>query len=60
MTHAWEAAIAAAAAACSVALLHGEEDLNQVAQHASLLSMATQSIHAGDHDKPAGSESDMD
>ena len=44
MTHVWEAAISAAAAACSVAVLvHGDAaDLNQVAHNAASSSMATQ------------------
>ena len=54
MTHVWEAAISAAAAACSVVLLHGGSNLNDVAHNAASSSMATQSTvncdTARDHD----------
>ena len=47
MTNVREAAVTAAAAACSVAALHGVTNLNPVAQSAASASLATQRIVGG-------------
>ena len=50
MTNVREAAVTAAAAACSVAALHGVTNLNSVAQGAASASLATQRIVGGNAD----------
>ena len=68
MTHVREAAVTAAAAACSVALLHGAPNLNVVARSAASASLATQRIvnegtaneDESDEDVEATSDEDLD